>query len=162
MRCNTPKRWATAMRSRSGGAASTMVTATLGRLPAKPGTPIPPGRLSLIVHMPEAIDFTQPAIAGLLIDEWVEVVPNATETTGGVSVQPAGFGRASGHSVAAHPNPVEQAFWTIPWLSRCCARRSAWCTCAPSPGATGRDLALSPGGVFRLQRGGPYDLNGLL
>ena len=50
-------------------------------LPAKPNTPIPPGRLSLIVHMPEAIDFTQP-IAGLLIDEWVEVVPNATETTG--------------------------------------------------------------------------------
>ena len=88
-------------------------------LPAKPGTPIPPGRLSLIVHMPESIDFTQPAIAGLLIDEWVEVVPNASETTGVVfqynqpdSVAPQAI------LVAAHPNPVEQAFWTIPWLQQ--------------------------------------------
>jgi hypothetical protein len=88
-------------------------------LPAKPGTPIPPGRLSLIVHMPESIDFTQPALAGLLIDEWVEVVPNATETTGVVfqynqpdSVAPQAI------LVAAHPNPVEQAFWTIPWLQQ--------------------------------------------
>ena len=51
-------------------------------LPATSGTPIPPGRLSLIAHVPEAIDFTKPTIAGLLIDEWVEVVPNASETTG--------------------------------------------------------------------------------
>lgn len=88
-------------------------------LPAAPGTPIPPGRLSLVVHRPEAIDFTQPAIAGLLIDEWVEVVPNANETTGVVfqynqpdSVAPQAI------LVAAHPNPVEQAFWTIPWLQQ--------------------------------------------
>jgi len=88
-------------------------------LPAKPGTPIPPGRLSLIVHMPEPIDFTQPALAGLLIDEWVEVVPNASETTGVVfqynqpdSVAPQAI------LVAAHPNPVAQAFWTIPWLQQ--------------------------------------------
>ena len=88
-------------------------------LPAAPGTPMPPGRLSLIVHMPEAIDFTQRAIAGLLIDEWVEVVPNAHETTGVVfqynqpdSVAPQAI------LVAAHPNPAEQAFWTIPWLQQ--------------------------------------------
>ena len=88
-------------------------------LPAKPGTAIPPGRVSLIVHMPEAIDFTQPAIAGLLIDEWVEVVPNASETTGVVfqynqpdSVAPQAI------LVAAHPNPVQQSFWTIPWLQQ--------------------------------------------
>ena len=69
--------------------------------------------------MPESIDFTQPALAGLLIDEWVEVVPNATETTGVVfqynqpdSVAPQAI------LVAAHPNPVEQAFWTIPWLQQ--------------------------------------------
>lgn len=88
-------------------------------LPATPGTPIPPGRLSLIVHMPEAIDFTQPTVAGLLIDDWVEVVPNAGETTGVVfqynqpdSVAPQAI------LVAAHPNPVEQSFWTIPWLQQ--------------------------------------------
>ncbi len=88
-------------------------------LPAASGTPIPSGRLSLVVHMPEAIDFTQPAIAGLLIDEWVEVVPNSNETTGVVfqynqpdSVAPQAI------LVAAHPNPMEQAFWTIPWLEK--------------------------------------------
>jgi hypothetical protein len=87
-------------------------------LPAKAGTPIPPGRLSLIVHMPEAIDFTLP-IAGLLIDEWVEVVPNPTETTGVVfqynqpdSVAPQAI------LVVAHPNPVFQAFWTVQWLEQ--------------------------------------------
>ena len=88
-------------------------------LPAAPGTSIPPGRLSVIVHMPEAVDFTKSLLAGLLIDEWVEVVPNASETTGVVfqynqpdSVAPQAI------LVAAHPNPVEQAFWTIPLLSR--------------------------------------------
>jgi hypothetical protein len=88
-------------------------------LPAKPNTPIPPGRLSLIVHMPEAIDFTQPAIAGLLIDEWIEVAPNPSETTGVVfqynqpdSVAPQAI------LLAVHPNPVAQAFWTIPWLQQ--------------------------------------------
>jgi hypothetical protein len=39
------------------------------------------GRLSLAVHAPHAVDPSQP-LAGLLIDEWVEVVPSATETTG--------------------------------------------------------------------------------
>jgi hypothetical protein len=88
-------------------------------LPATPGTPMPPGRLSLIVHMPESIDFTQPALAGLLIDEWIEVVPNASETTGVVfqysqpdSVAPQAI------LVVAHPNPVEQSFWSIPWLQQ--------------------------------------------
>jgi hypothetical protein len=86
-------------------------------LPVKAGTEIPPGRLSLIVHMPEPIDFTQRTIAGLLIDEWIEVVPNAKETTGVVfqynqpdSVAPQAI------LVVAHPNPVVQSFWTIPWL----------------------------------------------
>ena len=82
-------------------------------LPAKPGTSIPAGRLSLIVHMPEAVDFAQP-LGGLLIDEWVEVVPNASETTGVVfqynqpdSVAPQAI------LIAVHPNPVSQNFWTV-------------------------------------------------
>jgi hypothetical protein len=86
-------------------------------LPAKSDAPIPSGRLSLMVHMPEAIDFTQPAIAGLLIDEWVEVTPNARETSGVVfqynqpdSVAPQAI------LVVAHPNPMAQAGWPIPWL----------------------------------------------
>ena len=88
-------------------------------LPAKPDTPIPSGRLSLIVHMPEPIDFTQPTLAGLLIDEWVEVVPNANETTGVVfQYNQPDSAAPQAILVAAHPNPVAQAFWTIPWLQQ--------------------------------------------
>jgi len=41
------------------------------------------GRLSLVAHVPlqTAINFAEP-VSGLLIDEWVEVVPSKTETTG--------------------------------------------------------------------------------
>lgn len=38
------------------------------------------GRLSLVAHTPATFDPTQ-FLAGLLVDEWVEVVPNPTETT---------------------------------------------------------------------------------
>lgn len=88
-------------------------------LPAKPGGQLPAGRLSLIVHMPEPIDFAQPAIAGLLIDEWVEVVPNADETTGVVfQYNQPDSAAPQAILVAAHPNPEAQAFWTIPWLQQ--------------------------------------------
>jgi hypothetical protein len=39
------------------------------------------GRVSLVAHAPVPIDTTRP-LAGLLVDEWVEVVPIAEETTG--------------------------------------------------------------------------------
>jgi hypothetical protein len=50
-------------------------------LVATPEQPLPSGRLSLIAHLAGAVDFTK-TIAGLMIDEWVEVAPNASETTG--------------------------------------------------------------------------------
>jgi hypothetical protein len=50
-------------------------------LPLKDGKQIPGGRLSLVAQTPAALNFAQP-LAGLLVDEWVEVVPNANETTG--------------------------------------------------------------------------------
>jgi hypothetical protein len=44
--------------------------------------PAPAGsRLSLVIHTPTALDLIQP-LAGLLIDEWSEVVPHTEETTG--------------------------------------------------------------------------------
>jgi hypothetical protein len=44
--------------------------------------PRPPGgRVSLVVHSVDAVDLANP-VAGLLIDEWTEVVPSAEETTG--------------------------------------------------------------------------------
>ena len=39
------------------------------------------GRLSIVAHAPVPIDTSRP-LAGLLVDEWVEVVPSAQETTG--------------------------------------------------------------------------------
>ena len=50
-------------------------------LPLKAGQSLPGGKLSLAVQSAAPIDVRQP-LAGLLIDEWVEVVPSATETTG--------------------------------------------------------------------------------
>jgi hypothetical protein len=50
-------------------------------LTATPEQTLPSGRLSLITHLAGAVDFTKP-VAGLMIDEWVEVVPNTSETTG--------------------------------------------------------------------------------
>jgi hypothetical protein len=49
-------------------------------LPADPGREMPAGRLSLIVHADASLDLAKP-LAGLLVDEWVEVVPSASETT---------------------------------------------------------------------------------
>lgn len=52
-------------------------------LPSGPDQAIPRGRLSLVAQVPagQPIRFDQP-LTGLLIDEWVEVVPNSQETTG--------------------------------------------------------------------------------
>ena len=50
-------------------------------LPLKPGQGISPSRYSLVVQSASTIDVKQP-MTGLLIDEWVEVVPNARQTTG--------------------------------------------------------------------------------
>jgi uncharacterized coiled-coil DUF342 family protein len=71
-----------------------LLTLQVGQLPHKPqdhwvALPVasnqafPGGRLSLVAHTPfsDQIKFDQP-LAGLLIDEWVEVVPSKSETTG--------------------------------------------------------------------------------
>ncbi len=51
-------------------------------LPTAAGQGVAAGKLSLVVQCPaSALDTTQP-FAGLWIDEWTEVVPSETETTG--------------------------------------------------------------------------------
>ncbi len=50
-------------------------------LVATPEQPLPSGRLSVIAHLGGAVDFSK-TMAGLMVDEWVEVVPNSNETTG--------------------------------------------------------------------------------
>lgn len=50
-------------------------------LPFKPGEIPSVGKLSLVVQSVSPVDVVQP-LAGVLIDEWVEVVPSQTEITG--------------------------------------------------------------------------------
>src|SRR5205814_2267092 len=50
-------------------------------LPLQPDRPLSASRFSLVVQAADSLDVTQP-LAGALIDEWVELVPNAKETTG--------------------------------------------------------------------------------
>lgn len=49
-------------------------------LPLVDGKPLAPGTLSLVAQVNDAFDASAP-LAGLLIDEWIETVPNPTETT---------------------------------------------------------------------------------
>src|SRR5262249_17619561 len=49
-------------------------------LPLKPGLPLSSARFSLVAQSTAKLDATKP-LAGLLIDEWVEVLPNSRETT---------------------------------------------------------------------------------
>jgi hypothetical protein len=50
-------------------------------LPLKPGQPLPASRFSLVVQSDQALGINGP-LAGLLIDDWVEVVPGTSEVTG--------------------------------------------------------------------------------
>ena len=50
-------------------------------LPRTGDTPLPGGRLSLIAHTPAGLNTAQP-LAGLWLDELLEVAPNDSETTG--------------------------------------------------------------------------------
>ena len=50
-------------------------------LPAIPNQPIQGGRLAIVAHVNKDVQFSQP-LAGLFVDEWVEVIPNARQVTG--------------------------------------------------------------------------------
>lgn len=49
-------------------------------LPADSAIPMPTGKLSLVLHAESTLNLTQP-LAGMLVDEWVEVIPSERETT---------------------------------------------------------------------------------
>jgi hypothetical protein len=81
-------------------------------LPTTPAKPAPIGRLSLITHMTGPVTFTQP-LAGLMVDEWVEVVPNERETTGVVfQYNQPNCCAPQAILLAIPPNPAEENFWT--------------------------------------------------
>ena len=72
--------------------------------------PIKAGCLSLVVQAPVAVDATQ-AMAGLMIDEWLEVVPSRSETTGIAFQHDAPDSRAPQAILLAVP-PVPGTAWT--------------------------------------------------
>jgi hypothetical protein len=79
-------------------------------LPQTAAQPIGAGKLSLVVHAPGTVDVTK-AMAGLLVDEWVEVVPSRRETTGIVFQHDAPEARAPQAVLLAVP-PTPGAPWT--------------------------------------------------
>ena len=50
-------------------------------LPLAPGAQLPAGKLSVVAHTPDTLDAAK-SIAGLCVDEWVEVVPATSRATG--------------------------------------------------------------------------------
>jgi hypothetical protein len=85
-------------------------------LPLKDGKQIAGGRLSLVMQAAGKIDPRQP-LAGLLVDEWVELIPNAKETTG-VAFQfnpPDSF---APQSILLAVPPAPDKAWTVGDLQR--------------------------------------------
>ena len=80
-------------------------------LPFKAGGALTVGKLSLIVQSGAAINPQQP-VAGLLIDEWVEVVPSTKEITG-IALQYDQPNAAPPQTILLAVPPDVQAPWTI-------------------------------------------------
>ena len=85
-------------------------------LPETASQPIAAGQLSLVVQTMAAVDCTQ-ALSGLLVDEWVEIVPSRSETTGIAFQHDAPDSRAPQAILLAVP-PVPGAPWTAWGLHR--------------------------------------------
>ncbi|HET6977869.1 MAG TPA: hypothetical protein VFI24_16175 [Pyrinomonadaceae bacterium] len=80
-------------------------------LPFKAGQPLPAGKLSLVVQSAAAINPQQP-VAGLLIDEWVEVVPSTKEITG-IALQYDQPNAAPPQTILIAVPPELETPWTI-------------------------------------------------
>jgi hypothetical protein len=80
-------------------------------LPLKAGQSMPGGKLSLAVQSATTFDVGQP-LAGLLIDEWVEVVPGVTEITG-IALQYDQPNAAPPQTILVAVPPEIESPWTI-------------------------------------------------
>jgi hypothetical protein len=85
-------------------------------MPMPPGKIMPDGSLSLILQGAEKIDFTKP-LAGLLVDEWVEVVPSRSETTG-IAFQFDPPDTCAPQAILLAVPPVPGKAWTVGTLNR--------------------------------------------
>jgi hypothetical protein len=85
-------------------------------LPPAPGKAIPPSKLSLVVQTIGPITATQ-VLTGLLVDEWVEIVPSAQETTA-LAFQFDAPDACAPQSVLIAVPPVPGQDWTTETLRR--------------------------------------------
>jgi hypothetical protein len=85
-------------------------------LPNPAGQTPPPGKLSLVAHLPQPFRPAQP-VAGLVIDEWVEVVPTAEVTTG-VSFQYDAPGARPPQAVLLAVAPPDTVRWELESLEQ--------------------------------------------
>jgi hypothetical protein len=85
-------------------------------LPAVDGKPMPPSKLSLVLHTVRPIAANQ-VLTGLLVDEWVEVVPSTHETTA-LAFQFDTPNAAAPQSVLIAVPPVPGQDWTPETLRR--------------------------------------------
>jgi hypothetical protein len=80
-------------------------------LPLNTGQRLPGGKLSLAVQSAAPVDVHQP-LAGLLIDEWVDVVPSAQETTG-IALQYDQPNAAPPQTILIAVPPELESPWTV-------------------------------------------------
>ena len=99
-------------------------------LPETATQPLAAGALSLVVQSTGAIDPTA-SMAGLLIDEWVEVVPSRSETTGIAFQHNAPDARAPQAILLAVP-PGWARRGRPGTCTACCSRPSTRPSCVPS------------------------------
>ncbi|MBV9062277.1 MAG: hypothetical protein JOY77_05025 [Alphaproteobacteria bacterium] len=85
-------------------------------LPPLPAAAMPPSKLSLVLHTVGAINASQ-VITGLLVDEWVETIPNSRETTA-LAFQFDGPNSCAAQSVLIAVPPVPGQDWTTETLRR--------------------------------------------
>ena len=85
-------------------------------LPLEPGAALPAGKVSLVLQVPVALD---PALAvgGLMVDEWVELVPSRSETTA-LAFQYDPPDSSAPQSVLLAVPPVVGQAWTVEGLHR--------------------------------------------
>jgi hypothetical protein len=83
-------------------------------LPPQPGAHILPGRLSLVAHTPRPVNPNQP-LAGLVVDEWVEEIPDAGQVAG-VAFQYDAPGSRPPQAVLLAAAPGDRPDWDLETL----------------------------------------------